>query len=127
MRNNDNPPDAHSGDVPALLEDTSRAHIARFLPQAIGKALESYHSFMGQDVPDDAKGFSAHHTAAKVAIAHIDLLLKLARWADVAQRETIRSSAQEAMLAAMIRDGETVLAQYQARQELWEQEGEEDE
>ena len=110
-----------------LLEDAGRVQIARFLPQAIGKTLESYHLFMGQDVPEDAKGFSAHHSAAKVAIAHIDLLLKLARWADLPQAETSRASAQEAMLAAMIRDGETVLASHQARQELWEQEGEEDE
>lgn len=109
------------------LEEAGRTQIATFLPQAIAKALESYHAFMGQDVPEDAKGFSAHHTAAKVGIAHIDLLLKLARWADLADADSKEASAQNAMLAAMIRDSETILARHQARQEIWETEGEEEE
>lgn len=49
------------------------------LERAIAKALESYHCFMEQDAPEDAKGFSAHHNAAKVAIAHVELLLKIAK------------------------------------------------
>lgn len=61
----------------------SREDIARFLPDALEKAFESYHCFMAQDVPDDAKGFGAHHTAAKVAIAHIELLMKLVAIADL--------------------------------------------
>ena len=47
------------------------------LERAIAKALESYHCFMEQDAPEDAKGFSAHHNAAKVAIAHVELYSKL--------------------------------------------------
>ena len=61
----------------------SREDIARFLPDALQKAFESYHQFMAQDVPEDAKGFGAHHTAAKVAIAHIELLMKLAALANL--------------------------------------------
>lgn len=61
----------------------SREDIARFLPDALQKAFESYHQFMEQDVPEDAKGFGAHHTAAKVAIAHIELLMKLASLANL--------------------------------------------
>jgi hypothetical protein len=61
----------------------SRDDIARFLPEALEKAFQSYHHFMGQDVPEDAKGFGAHHTAAKVAIAHIELLMKLAALANL--------------------------------------------
>ncbi len=61
----------------------SRDDIAKFLPDALQKAFESYHHFMAQDVPDDAKGFGAHHTAAKVAIAHIELLMKLATLANL--------------------------------------------
>jgi hypothetical protein len=53
----------------------SRDDIALFLPDALQKAFLSYHHFMKQDVPDDAKGFGAHHGAAKVAIAHIELLM----------------------------------------------------
>ena len=65
------------------IEDETRRRIASFLPFAIAKALESYHSFSCQSAPDEAKEFNAHHTACKVAIAHIELLIKLARWVDV--------------------------------------------
>lgn len=65
------------------IEDATRVQVALFLPAAIEKALDSYHAFSDQDIPDDAKGFSAHHGACKVAIAHVELLLKLARWADI--------------------------------------------
>lgn len=61
----------------------SRDDIAKFLPDALAKAFRSYHEFMEQDVPEDAKGFGAHHTAAKVAIAHIELLMKLASIANL--------------------------------------------
>lgn len=109
-----------------LLEEKSRKQIAAFLPQAMNKTLSSYHSFMAQDVPDDAKGFSAHHSAAKVAIAHIELLLKLARWADLPQAKSSQHAAQEAMLATLLRDAELVLQQHAARQDVWGEEGEEE-
>ncbi len=69
------------------IEDATRSQVAQFLPAAITKALASYHRFSGNEAPDDAKGFSAHHSACKVAIAHVELLLKLARWADIGESE----------------------------------------
>ncbi len=65
------------------IEDVTRKQVGEFLPKAIQKSLESYHRFSDQKIPEDAKGFSAHHTACKVAIAHIELLLKLAKWAEL--------------------------------------------
>jgi len=65
------------------IEDETRARIAEFLPGAIAKTLGSYEKFSGQDAPFEAKEFTAHHNACKVAIAHIELLIKLARWADI--------------------------------------------
>ncbi len=108
-----------------LLEEKSRKQIASFLPQAMNKTLASYHAFMAQDVPDDAKGFSAHHGAAKVAIAHVELLLKLARWADLPQAKSSQHVAQEAMLATLLRDAELVLQQHSSRQDVWEESEEE--
>jgi hypothetical protein len=61
----------------------SRDDIAKFLPTALEKAFTSYHDFMEIDFPNEAKEFGAHHTAAKVAIAHIELLMKLATLADL--------------------------------------------
>lgn len=47
---------------------------------AIDRALQSYARFSACDIPDDAKGFAAHHAACKAAVAHIDALLRLTRW-----------------------------------------------
>ncbi len=72
-----------------VIEKMTREQIAKFLPDAIQKTLESYQEFMAQpvDVCDDIKNdqtskiFSEHHKACKAAISHLELLLKLAKWA----------------------------------------------
>lgn len=92
------------------IEAGSRARIAAFLPEAIGKALESYYAFVAQEVSDDVKAFSAHHSAGKVAIAHIELLLKLARFVDLPTRQERELRAQLAMEAAMNRDAENAVS-----------------
>lgn len=96
------------------IEEETKRQIAGFLPRAIAGALSSYHSFMcGHDVPDDAKGFSAHHSACKVAIAHIELLIKLARWADLPDPDKLDAD-EAARLENMMRDAEAELARYHA-------------
>lgn len=72
-----------------IIEDATREQVASFLPSAINKALQSYHHFSDSHQPDssDPKKFAAHHSACKVAIAHVELLLKLARWADIDDSE----------------------------------------
>ncbi|MBI1326037.1 MAG: hypothetical protein GC136_00170 [Alphaproteobacteria bacterium] len=81
-----------------LLDDQTKEKVLAFLPEALGKALHSYKEFMGAEIPDDAKGFSAHHTACKVAIAHIELLLKLGRMSgsDEITDEEIKKEIAEA-------------------------------
>jgi hypothetical protein len=64
-----------------MIEDTQRQQIAEFLPDAIKKAIDSYHRFTEEDFSTEEKKFSTRHTACKVALAHIELLLKLAKWA----------------------------------------------
>ena len=39
-------------------------------------------SFSERPVPEDAKGFSAHHGACKSAVIHAETLLKLAKWTE---------------------------------------------
>ena len=91
------------------IEDTSRAQIAKFLPDALKTALDSYHHFATQNVTTtEAKEFGAHHTACKVAIAHIDLLLKLARWADLPDPAAADFN-QQIVLAAVIGEAENEL------------------
>lgn len=52
------------------------------LPPSIRAALAGYERFTADEPPADAKGFAAWHAAAKAALAHVELLCKLARWAE---------------------------------------------
>lgn len=59
-----------------------RRRLKAALPGRIEDALAGYERFAAAAPPEDAKGFTAWHGAAKAALAHVDLLLKLARWAE---------------------------------------------
>ena len=106
--------------MPDHLNQESRAHIAVFLPKALSKALSSYHEFMEQDIPDDAKGFSAYHSAAKVAIAHVELLMKMAKWTETSENK------KDDNFTEMISRAEQEVNGYRYRQDVWEQGGEGD-
>ena len=69
------------------LDAAHRAQIAEFLPTALKKSIGSYHKFMSQEIATEPAEFSKHHTAAKVAISHIDLLFKLAGLAEIPNDE----------------------------------------
>lgn len=70
------------------IKNLSKEQVREFLPDAIQKAFDSYCEFMGQKIDTSkAKLFSDHHNACKVAIAHVNLLLKLADWADMDVRQ----------------------------------------
>jgi len=64
-------------DMPAL-----RKQIRAALPSLLGKALTGYRRFAAEPPPKDAKGFATHHAACRAALAHMELLLRLARWAE---------------------------------------------
>jgi hypothetical protein len=94
------------------LEEKSRDKIAKFLPDALKHSMESYHHFIiSDDTPDDAKSFSAHHSACKVAIAHIELLLKLAKWADINTQQE-KDLPNDALLAGLIAKAQSELDHY---------------
>ncbi|CUW37700.1 conserved protein of unknown function [Magnetospirillum sp. XM-1] len=67
-----------------MAEDLSglRGRLAVTLPEDVAAALAGYEDFTATSPPTDAKGFAAWHAAAKAALAHVDLLVKLARWAE---------------------------------------------
>lgn len=56
--------------------------LKKTLPTRISNVIKSYEVFSDQPVPEDAKGFSAHHSACKSAVVHAETLLKLARWTE---------------------------------------------
>ena len=94
------------------IEDETRQSIATFLPDAIGQALKSYYRFSQQSASFEAKEFSAHHSACKVAIAHIELLIKLARWADLPDQEQSVQSNDQVIMAAMVEEAQKELSLY---------------
>lgn len=91
-----------------IADGNARARIAEFLPNAFTKAFQSYHDFMQLDVPTVAKEFSAHHTAAKVAVAHIELLIELAEWAHLPHDD----AGENHELATMIEQAGAELAEH---------------
>lgn len=67
-----------------MADDLSalKTRLADRLPEHAAAALAGYEDFTATLPPSDSKGFAAWHAAAKAALAHVDLLVKLARWAD---------------------------------------------
>ena len=94
------------------IESRMRDHIAAFLPDAMQAATMSYQNFLEEgatsDAPPDAKSFKEHHDACKIAIAHIDLLIKLAKWADIPPPE-LQDANQQKILQTMIENAQVEL------------------
>ncbi|MBC7908321.1 MAG: hypothetical protein H7Y60_16460 [Rhodospirillaceae bacterium] len=61
--------------------DGLRQAMQASLPERIRAALAGYERFTADEPPADAKGFAAWHAAAKAALAHVEVLVKLSRWA----------------------------------------------
>lgn len=62
--------------------DGLRRRLQASLPSRVEAALAGYERFSAKQPPADAKGFGAWHGAAKSALAHVELLVKMARWAE---------------------------------------------
>ena len=78
-------------------------NLKKILPQKISEVIKSYENFAEHPAPDDAKGFSAHHTACKSAVVHAETLLKLARWTEddmVSTTETDNTDIAELLAEA---------------------------
>ncbi|MBT5109400.1 MAG: hypothetical protein HOM25_12020 [Rhodospirillaceae bacterium] len=59
-----------------------REQCARELPKRIDDAFATYRRYIAEPPPGDPKLFSAYQAGAKAALAHIEALTKLARWAE---------------------------------------------
>jgi len=68
--------------------ETLRKDLAGRLPPLIEKAFTDYGTFATIEIPEAAKDFTAHQAACRAALAHIDLLVKLARWAETGEGDT---------------------------------------
>lgn len=77
---------------------TLKKNLQKTLPEKVSQVLESYETFSERPIPEDAKGFSAHHSACKSAVIHAETLLKLAKWTEDGSAETNVSSGTEDIL-----------------------------
>ncbi|MCW9034356.1 MAG: hypothetical protein OQK35_01750 [Alphaproteobacteria bacterium] len=65
---------------PFLIQ--TKKTLSKSLPQQLDETINSYSYFAKIAPPEDAKGFAAHHSACKAALAHLDQLIKLAHWVE---------------------------------------------
>jgi hypothetical protein len=80
-----------------------RAQCARELPGRIDDAFTAYRRYIAEPPPGDPKLFSAYQTGAKAALAHIDALTKLARWAEAPEpgvEQPVRDDGESLLAAA---------------------------
>lgn len=77
-----------------------RVQISTQLESAATRVIESYRTFVN-DEPEagDARAFAAHHAACKAALAHLDLLMRLAKAAGVDADAAERDEEQARLVA----------------------------
>ncbi|MGQ0528073.1 MAG: hypothetical protein ACT4OY_08630 [Alphaproteobacteria bacterium] len=82
------------------IEHQTRAQIVEMMPRAIEIVMLSYQVFLDNEkMPKATKEFREHHNACKVALGHVALLLKLAKWADVSgESDEEKRKAREDMM-----------------------------
>ncbi len=92
------------------IETQTRMQIAQFLPNALRIAIASYRSFLIKGKSEESKDFKEHQIACKAALAHIELLLKLARLADLPDAYIENENERKTMLE-LIENGQKELKQ----------------
>lgn len=60
-------------------QEAARLEVAAALPEAIGRALDSYLAFSRGQPPKEPREHAQFQTACKNALAHLDALLRLAQ------------------------------------------------
>lgn len=58
-----------------------RFHLLNQLPFLLSKATNEYKDFAAGQTPDDVKSFAAYQAACRAALTHLQLLIKIAAWA----------------------------------------------
>lgn len=89
----------------------TRQQLAAFLPAAITKALSGYRELTHMNIERTSSEYKKHQEACKVAVAHINLLIKLAK--DVAalshEGQATQDNCDDAALQAIIENAQKEL------------------
>ncbi len=89
--------------------ETFRSDLLADLPGLLRKALEGYRRFAGECPGDDPKAFVAYQTGCRAALAHIHLLVTLARWARPSAGGEIAPGLDADHLDRLVREAEAAL------------------
>lgn len=101
-------------ELSVMASSAMRVKIAQSLPEAFDAAIQSYQSFFAQDHSESAKSFSAHHSACKAAIAHLQLLIKLADWVEEEAPDNELENLREIRAKAEAELSKTSIVDYDA-------------
>ncbi len=84
------------------IESATKKQVAEILPELLSKTLQEYRSFMDKTTQEEADKitFSKKQSSGKVAVAHIMLLLKLAKWAQVEGDPKVKDDLAKAIINA---------------------------
>jgi hypothetical protein len=94
------------------LEDY-RLRLLNQLPLLLLNATNEYKDFAAGQTPDDVKSFATHQAACRAALSHLQLLIKIAAWAQTNMGKEI-SIDEDNELDQLIFDARTAV---QARSE----------
>ena len=83
------------------LKNLPREQLAEFLPEALRKAITSYHKHASRSITGKPDEFGNMHKDLKAAVAHIELLVKLAELAELPDKAAADQNTQ-AMLAGWL-------------------------
>jgi len=62
--------------------DAIRRQLTGRLPSLIAKAAADHQELASAAAPSEARDFAAHQGACRAALAHMEQLIKMARWAE---------------------------------------------
>ena len=85
-----------------------RIDLTKQLPFFLAKATDEYKAFIATDTSTDAKSFAAYQTACRTALNHLQLLIKIAAWAEHTSSKDIMSDSDDNFdqLIMAARDGD---------------------
>jgi|GEM_PF-285553 len=91
-----------------------RTQFSGVLPSLIQSTTHSYEAFTTLEVPEDAKGFAAHHAACKAALSHVELLTKLARWAENTEEGAAPTLSEDEEIAGLLAGARAALKELES-------------
>lgn len=89
--------------------EQARQSLSKVLPSSIHQVLLCYEDYSRSEIPEDSKGFAAHHAACKAALSHLELLTKLVRWAEQPEEQETVVRDEDEEIASLLENARAAL------------------